>query len=253
MIKRIPLKLEDILARIKDPSDAFTFSRWGDGEWLSILGTKNPCNCDGHRYFPEMGKELRQVLMDQPDYIMGMQGLTLKVMGDKVRKQIKAAGLSHIKWVDSDVFHQASLHGHLYRIVEAVNTRKVMMVGPPQLRGVTVNTTLPLRYWAFVDVPPKNAYLDIKGVIENIQYILGRYDEKEEPLLISVCASLPAGIVLHKIYPMTKGRHTVIDFGSLWEPLIGVASRGYHKKEGAKSLVLARNTKPYVTEAMKEE
>ena len=173
-------------------------------------------------------------------------------MGDEVRKQVKAVGLSHINWVDSDVFHQASLHGHLHRIVKAVNTRKVVMVGPPQLRGVTANKTLPLRYWAFVDVPPKNAYLDIKGVIANIQYILGRYDENEEPLLISVSASLPAGIILHKIYPLTKGRHTAIDFGALWDPLVGIATSGYHKKEGVKALVSARNTNPYVTEAMKE-
>jgi len=253
MINRIPLELEDILARIRDPSDTFTFSRWGDGEWLAIAGTNNRCNRDGHRYFPVMGKELRQVLMDKPDYIMGMQGLTLRVMGDEVKKQVESTGLKDIKWVDSDVFHQASLHGHLYRVVEAVNTRKVVLVGPPQLRGVTANTNLPLRYWSFVEVPPINAYLEIKRVINDIKYILGKYTEKEDPLLISVSASLPAGIILHEIYPLTKGRHTVIDFGCLWDPLVGIATAGYHKKIGVKSLVTARSKESYVTEATKEE
>ena len=76
--------------------------------------------------------------------------------------------------------------------------------------------------------------------------------EKEDPLLISVSASLPAGIILHKIYPLTKGRHTVIDFGCLWDPLVGVATAGYHKKIGVKALVTARSKEPYVTEATED-
>ena len=48
MVDRIPLRLEDMLERIKDPSDSFTFSRWGDGEWRAVFGqyTKKR-NCDG--------------------------------------------------------------------------------------------------------------------------------------------------------------------------------------------------------------
>ena len=257
MINRIPLKLEDMLARIKDPSDAFTFSRWGDGEWLSVIGTGRPCNRDGHRYFPEMGKELLQVLTDRPDYVMGIQGLTLKIMGKKVSKRVESAGLGYVQWVDSDVFHQASSHGHLYRVVEAINTRKVLMVGPSQLRKVNLNANLPLQYWSFVEVPALNAYLGIDQVIGDIKRILTEYSESEsisseEPLLISVSASLPAGIILHKIYPLTKGRHTVIDFGCLWDPLVGIATAGYHKKIGVDTLVASRSKETYVTEAMGE-
>tara|TARA_B100000745_G_scaffold235318_1_gene158652 strand:+ start:772 stop:1530 length:759 start_codon:yes stop_codon:yes gene_type:complete len=252
MIKRIPLGLQDILTRIEDPSDAFTFSRWGDGEWQAIAGARSRSNRDGHRYFPEMGKELRQILLEQPDYVMGMQGLALRVMGDKINTQVKAAGLDYVDWVDSDVFHQAALNGHLYCVVNAVNTRKVLLVGPPHLRKVNTNTNLPLHYWEFVEVSPKNAYLDIERVIGDIEQILAEYKGKE-PLCISVSASLPAGIILHRIYPLTKGRHTVIDFGCLWDPLAGVITAGYHKEQGIKAIVEARSTEPYITEVSEEQ
>jgi hypothetical protein len=252
MVKRIPLHLDDVLNRIKDLSDAFTFSRWGDGEWQSVVGTRKRSNCDKHRYFPTMGEELFNVLADQPDYIMGMQGLALRIMAEKIECKIEEANIGHIEWVDSDVFHQGSLHGHLYRIVEAVNTRRVLMVGPKQLREINAHPTLPLHYWCFVDVPARNAYVQKDAIVEKIKKVLEDYGDDADPLLISVCASMPAEIILHEIYPLTKGRHTAIDFGSLWDPLVGVASRGYHRAHGPEALVEARSDEEHTTEAMRE-
>lgn len=252
VINRVPLDLDDILRRIENPADAFTFSRWGDGEWKSVVGTKSRHNCDKHRYFQTMGEELFAVLADQPEYVMGMQGLALRIMGDEINEKIEEADISHIEWVDSDVFHQGSLHGHLYRIVESVNTRRVLMVGPAKLREINANSTLPLNYWVFVDIPARNAYLRKDETVAAIKKVLEVYSDDEEPLLISICASMPAEIILHEIYPLTKGRHTAIDFGSLWDPLAGVASRKYHRAHGPDALVTARSTERHVTEAMRE-
>ena len=250
MVDRIPLRLEDMLERRKDPSDAFTFSRWGDGEWRAVFGQySNKRNCDRHRYFPSMGVELFQVLADQPEYVMGMQGLAMRIYGDRIKAKIAEAGIEHIKWVDSDVFHQASLHGKLYKIVEAVNTRKVVMVGPPQLRALNEAQELPINYWQFVEVPPRDAYHRCYEIIQELETVIGNYSDTEEPLLISVCASMPAEIILHKLYPLTKDKHTVIDFGSLWDPIVGRASRGYHRDRGVAALVNARSEDAHKTEA----
>ena len=253
MVNRKVLRLDDILLRIEDPEDAFTFSRWGDGEWRAVFGQYyGKRNCDMHRYFPEMGKELYSVLADKPDYIMGMQGLALRIFESRIVEQIERAGIGDIEWVDSDVFHQGSLHGHLHRIVASMNKRKVIMVGPPKLGAVNSHPTLPLNYWRFVDVPPRNAYLQKEAITDCVKAILTEYGKDEEPLLISVCASMPAEIILHEIYPLTKGRHTAIDFGSLWDPLVGVASRGYHRDKGTETLVNALSFSEHVTEAMEE-
>lgn len=250
MVERIPLKLEDMLKRIEDPSDSFTFSRWGDGEWRAVFRQyTNRRNCDRHRYFPSMGAELFQVLADKPDYIMGMQGLAMRVFGDRIRAKIAEAGIEHIKWVDSDVFHQASLHGKLYKIVDAVSTRRVVMVGAPHLRGLRDASELPINYWKFVEVPARDAYRRCYEIIGELEEIIHKYPEKEPPLLISVCASMPAEIILHEIYPLTKGKHTVIDFGSLWDPIVGKASRGYHRDKGVGALVAGRNEDDHETEA----
>jgi hypothetical protein len=252
MIKRIPLDLCTVLDRIENASDSFTFSRWGDGEWQSVIGTKRRVNCDKHIYFPEMGRELYNVLADKPEYIMGMQGLALRLFREPIEQKIAEAGISHIKWVDSDVFHQGSLHGHLHRIVKSVNTRRVLMVGPPHLRNINTHPTLPLHYWCYIDVPSRNAYADKEGIVERIKKVLEDYPEDATPLLISLCASMPAEIILHEIYPLTKGRHTAIDFGSLWDPLVGVASRSYHRSAGPAALVNARSEGKHITEAMEE-
>jgi len=45
--------------------EPFTFSRWGDGEWRSVLYCKGQ-NCDGHQFFPLMRRELRNVLRAKP-------------------------------------------------------------------------------------------------------------------------------------------------------------------------------------------
>ena len=254
MVKRKVLQLDDVLSRIEDPDDSFTFSRWGDGEWRAVFGQYiGKSNCDRHKYFPEMGKELFNVLADKPEYIMGMQGLALRIFESRILEQIRKAGIEDIEWVDSDVLHQGSLHGHLHRIVASVNTRRVLMIGPPHLGAVNNNSSLPLNYWKFVDVPPRNAYLQKDAITEQIKAILTSYPADEVPLLISICASMPAEIILHEIYPLTKGRHTAIDFGSLWDPLVGIASRGYHRDRGPEALVNARSFSEHVTEAMEEE
>tara|TARA_R110002020_G_scaffold276042_2_gene491234 strand:- start:2537 stop:3310 length:774 start_codon:yes stop_codon:yes gene_type:complete len=254
MVKRKVLHLDDVLARIENPEDAFTFSRWGDGEWRAVFGQySGKRNCDRHRYFPSMGKELYNVLADKPEYVMGMQGLALRIFEGRILEQIEMAGIGDIEWVDSDVFHQGSLHGHLHRIVAAVNKRRVIMVGPPPLIAVNNHPTLPLDYWRFVNVPPRDAYLQKDAITDRIKSLLTTYPAEDEPLLISICASMPAEIILHEIYPLTKGRHTAIDFGSLWDPLVGVASRGYHRDKGTDALVNARSFGEHITEAMEEE
>jgi hypothetical protein len=251
MVNRTPLLIDDVLKRIRDPLDSFTFSRWGDGEWRAVFRQyTDRRNCDRHRYFPDMGHELFKVLADKPEYIMGMQGLAMRVFGDRILAHIDKAGIQDMEWVDSDVFHQASLHGKLHKIVAAVNTRRVIMVGPPALRQIKDHETLPLNYWQFIEVPARDAYRRCRQIIEEIENILNNYQESREPLLISVCASMPAEIILHKIYPLTKGRHTAIDFGSLWDPLAGIASRGYHRDRGVAALVNARNEEEHKTEAM---
>lgn len=197
----------------------FTFARWGDGEWRAVLGTTRGANCDRHPFFPEMGDELRQVLRDQPDYLMGMQPLAARMFEDKIRRWLDNNKLV-FDWVDGDVLHRAAGNGRLGKFIHALQGRRVVMVGPDHLKRI--NRLVP--YDCFVDVPPRNAYLAKEKIVRGIRSAV---EAADEPAVVSVSASMPAEIILHELYRPLGRRHTLFDAGSLWDQYVGVKSRKY--------------------------
>src|SRR6056297_1642931 len=157
------MKLSTLLKRIRDKDDPFTFSRWGDGEWRSILKKhrKGATNCDGHTFYPEMGNELASVLIQNPTYMLGMQHLAMRLYGPPIQLFLKRHDLSHLRWVDSDVFHRGVIAGNQEEIVDAVQSRKLLLIGPPHLKCIKNSG---LRYWKYVEVPPKNCYLNVQDL-----------------------------------------------------------------------------------------
>jgi len=55
--------------------------------------------------------------------------------------------------------------------------------------------------------------------------------ETNNPVLISLSASMPAEILLDWLYRDYGKKHTIIDFGSLWDQLVGVKSRSYMRNK----------------------
>ncbi|MBP8137467.1 MAG: hypothetical protein KAY61_04620, partial [Candidatus Eisenbacteria bacterium] len=45
-----------------EKGEPYSFTRFGDGEWYAILGAPG-ANADGHQYFPQLGSDLREVLV----------------------------------------------------------------------------------------------------------------------------------------------------------------------------------------------
>jgi len=226
------------LARVSHPVDfyverlcrdeLFSFSRWGDGEWAALL-TKRPgkVNCDGHRYFAELSEDLRAVLAErirqpeQYDYWVAMQDLALRVYGGDIRRWLEQAG-SGLEWRCADVFHRASLSGQLQPLLDAMAAKPLLIVGPPHLRAL--RERLPYRH--FVEVPAKNCYTDLARIIREVKAV---HALAEKPLVVSLSASMPAEVIIHRLYPYLKADSFLLDFGSLWDPYVGVRSRKYHE------------------------
>ncbi len=217
-----PFTFEDFLARLQ-AKKAFTFSRWGDGEWRSVLGSTHGVNCDGHHYFPEMGNELRAVLVGKPSYLLGMQPMAQRMYGSKIESFLKQNHLEELRWVNSDVIHRGAIRGKMTELLAAVNAWPLIVVGPDHLKRAHAD----LRYRAFVGVPPRNCYLAVARIIADV---LNAADALPSPGLISVSASMPAEIIIDHLHRRLNGRHTLIDFGSVWDPLAGVRSRSYMKR-----------------------
>jgi len=213
------IPLEEFTRRIQK-KEPFTFSRWGDGEWRSVMGKKNGANCDGHPFFPEMCRELQQVLLSKPPYLMGMQQLAMREFGDWIRNWLEQANLGDIPWVESDVFHKAAHKGYLDPFVEVLRKRRTVIVGPEHL----MRAQPLLNFDKYVSVPTTNAYLEKQRIVKDA---LACVDDKSPYTIFSISASMPAEIIVDELWKEIGERHAIVDFGSLWDQYVGVKSRSY--------------------------
>ena len=197
-----------------------TFSRWGDGEWHSVFGRTHGRNCDGHDYYPQMGRELKALLMARPSYVLGLQSLALKLWPGRVLEWLTQTGLHDLDWVDADVFHDASRHGELDAVRNALKMHPLILVGPPHL--AKLNQFLGFEH--HVTVPPKNSYLVWERLLTEVY---AHADPMPAGGVIAVSAGMPGKLMVDKLHRRYSKRHSVIDFGSVWDVYAGVRSRRY--------------------------
>lgn len=218
MIRLAPTSLDTVLDHIRSESP-FSLSRWGDGEWHSVLGTHKRRNCDQHRFFPEMGVSLANILRSKPKYSVGIQPLALKTMGDRINRWLSKNSVDLI-WSDADVFHLGAMAGRLDEIVDAVFSRNLLLVGPTHLAQLQSR----LNYNHFVAVPSRDCFRAVDKIVTRASAWL---DNQDQPSLVAISASMPAEIILDRLYSVHGNYHSFVDFGSLWDPLVGILSRGY--------------------------
>lgn len=190
------------------------FSRWGDGEWTCILQKrKGKANCDGHRYFPDMAVDLADVLRERPPYFTGLQRFALRVCEGTIPKWLTANGLEDKRWVESDIFHKAAQNG-----IWDFKEWPTLLVGPAHLRSAFKNIR-------FVEIPSRNCWLETQAVLQKI-----RTELTDNPAhVVGFCASMPSKVWIHWLWK-EDGNRTLIDFGSVFDPLVGVKSRRYMRK-----------------------
>ena len=205
-----------------DANERFLFSRYGDGEWGSILEKRKPkeTNCDGHRYFTDMGFELREALKSRPDYLVGMQDFALKIYSGII-PWLEQQKLLNLNWVVADVFHRASARGELKPLAESLRRRNLVVVGPDHLRSVATA----LEAAEFVEVPRKNCYLKLPEIIRATWTAIDRVGQNP---VVSVSCGMPAKILIHKL--AAAENVTALDMGSVWDVYAGVPSRKYHRE-----------------------
>lgn len=199
---------------------AFTYSRFGDGEFNAILG-KTGANCDGHTYFPDMGRELADILRSRPPYMVGLHHGAKEPLATETLNWLNDND-SILRFVWSGIFHDALKHGWMPDFFQALEGRKVCIVGPPHLRSIENR----IKYNEFIEVPPKDCWT-------STDIIMGDVDEWIEPdanQVILFCASMAANVWIHRLWKMYGDSVTLIDLGSGIDPYCGVKQRSYHHK-----------------------
>ncbi len=201
--------------------EPLTFSRWGDGEWWSVFGRVQGRNCDAHQYFPQMGQDLKNVLLSRPPYVLGMQSLAVSMFKGKIAAWLQANNLQDLDWVNADVFHEASEAGQLGPLVDLLKARTLVMVGPPHLRPLEKM----LHFHEFVEVPRRNSYVALAAVREQ----LFRVHDSVPYAIVSVSAGMPGKLLVDQLY-QRRPQATILDCGSLWDYYVGVNSRKYMRR-----------------------
>ncbi len=241
------LTLDDLIAHIKD-NEPFSYSRWGDGEWQCLLGSKRRWNTDGHRYYPALQQRLREVVKSQPSYYMGLQQMGMDVLGKQIYDFVKDLD---IVWVNSDIIHSANINGtwnisgkkqriefetkyphmefrqgiSLTQLFKAVKNKNNVLIGNRWLRHFKEFNH------QYISVPHVNCWLDRPRIFE----LACELAETRKHLIFHICASLMTEVLIDELYNKFGQKHTFIDIGSAYDPyVIGENGkrrqiRSYHK------------------------
>lgn len=203
--------------------EPFAFSRWGDGEWACILGRPGQ-NCDGHRYFNDLGTELASVLINTPRYYLGMQPKAMFDMGGDISQWLKEMGIFRT-WENADVLHDASKNGNINDFLAALDKTNWHLVSS---YNELEYAELPIEQRnANIPVPAINAWLLYPEVLQNITKRVSERAHEGDVFLFA--AGMMSNVLIDDMYNSYGERYTLIDIGSLFDPFVGRCSRRYHK------------------------
>ena len=219
------LDLDKFVGLIKS-TDAFAFSRWGDGEFNCLLGVKGE-NCDGVRYTPELRRDLLRVLTDYKNahalnYYFGFLEISREIHKDNLRAFMLDYPLV-VRWSEGDFLHQANRTGKLFPLIEALRSKDVLYVGPNHLRLLDSNNIV--RINTFVEVPAIGAYDEISRIKKDV------LNKTKPNQLIGVSMGIGAKVLIHDLYYSIGSDHQIIDFGSVFDGYVGVFSRKYFSRK----------------------
>ncbi|MCB0587207.1 MAG: hypothetical protein KDD06_18045 [Phaeodactylibacter sp.] len=196
----------------------FSFARYGDGEFLAILGAKG-ANCDNHAYFKDMGEQLAATLSRNPPYGLAIFTTEISVSADAYN-WLEKNNLTGRKFSRSDVFHLAIKYRTVERFFEVLNEKGFVLVGPAHLSRLTKKWNIT----EFIEVPARDCWKYSSDVINQI--------EKMNPTgkILCFAASMAANVWIDWLYQRYGTTCTLIDAGSVFDPFAGVNQRSFHRK-----------------------
>jgi len=195
-------------ASLKD-GIVFKFARYGDGEIYCMNG-KIGQNCDNHSYFPNMGAALRQTIIQEPNYMVGIQPLSISHIPEDVNSYF-----GHFKTLyNADVLHNASIEGCLDKFINALAGRYIILVGPAHLADF-------FKECVHIVIPNLNCWTQYEHVRQQVAF----HVEGINNAVVLLAASMMSEVLISSFedYP-----HTFVDIGSVLDPYVGINSRKYH-------------------------
>lgn len=208
-----------------ESNEDFVFSRYGDGEWASILG-KSGKNCDDHQYFSYMADDLRQTLHEPhvAPFYYGMVRIARKVFSQEIDTYIRVNKVK-VDWIGGTFLTDASREGNLSSLIRALRGKRILYIGPDRLFDFVRHIFIGLV--EYIEIPLINAYLSKFEILVMIQEAI----ERLEPEVVGFSCGPTTKILLYKLCQHGDVDTTMIDFGSLWDGFAGFLSRRYMKSK----------------------
>jgi hypothetical protein len=209
----------------------FRFNRFGDGEWQAMLAfdpewagrfpKTKMVSCGLHGTNANLAEALKETLLSRTPGFFGFQPLAARVMGDAILEWLTRNGVSESPWLNSDVFHYASVDGRLKEFVTCVRSRPSVLVGPAHIAPVKIilNTT------SHVMVPDTDCWSSVDLIQRQTSEALRAAGHGAIAL---VSAGPTAKVLIHRLSKL-HGDCSFIDTGAVWDVYVGRKTRSYHQ------------------------
>ena len=198
----------------------FSFTRWGDGEWLCVFGAQGE-NCDKHSYFPEMKNGLNRALDNPKGYFLATWPVTESMMNnvwDTIQIRLQHSDIK--EWVNASIWESAAMSGNLKNFIEQLEKMDFIIVSELSKKK------LPMNYSDFIEVPETNCFLDKERIKEEMILMSDKYKKP----VFGLSASMATNVIVDELYDEIGDKCWMIDLGSIWEPFLKnpVHSRSHH-------------------------
>ena len=237
-----PLPLTWFVTQLKE-NKPFAFARYGDGEWLTILGFYGMRNSNGCTFTMDLVADMRVSLRRQNDYHHAILKIARRERsvpyGNKslpygapvIEKWLEDNKIG-IPWYDGDVLLEESLKGNLFPLIEQIREKRVLYVGNHRLRNLNMRGVGFFPYVAYIEPPARDAHQVVNDLLLDIY----RSIRRNKIDFIGWSSGLAAKVMIDGVF-MRFPEVTQIDFGSQFDgyfrPMQNVhvlGSRSYIRK-----------------------
>ncbi len=196
---------------LKDKFDnnwPFAFSRWGDGEWLTVSKSNpNESNIDGNVYYLDLADKLISIVSEKQDYYMGHQNVSDSYTLKEKYPQ---------DWVNSDILHEMNEDDQLNLFFDIFDKHHIVYIGNESL------SKLPF-IDEFIEIPYNNVWLQYDKTMEEIK---SKINDQFKVFLFS--AGMASNAFIHDLWNFNN-KNIYMDASSAFDYHVGRVTRSYMK------------------------
>ncbi len=151
----------------------------------------------------------------------------IRTIGDPITNFLDINELNSLNWVDSDLFHKASIKGYFEDFLGAISNKDCILIGNESLSKLVDSNGIISGIREIITIPYVDCWKDRLSIMASIENQISMAGNIHINFLF--CASMMSNVLIHHLHEKYGHIHSFIDMGSVFEPYIGLSIRSYHK------------------------